>query len=165
MKTLYKSIRMADPRYVRPAVSLSWVGADEAQADSVVGSPDYMAIETLRGSSYSFSVDYWSLGCILFECVSPPSSLFPSASRAPSPKANKDRRFLAGFPPFSGATPEETWSNLKNWNKCLRRPHYEKPEDRMFNLSDVGWDAITWCVLPSDTGDSADLSQIGRAHV
>lgn len=102
MKSLYKSIRMAEPRY----------------ADSVVGSPDYMAIETLRGMSYSFSVDFWSLGCILFE-------------------------FLAGFPPFSGATPEETWSNLKNWQKCLRRPHYDRPEDRIFNLSDRGWSAIT----------------------
>ena len=53
MKSLYKSIRMADPRY----------------ADSVVGSPDYMAIETLRGQTYTTSVDYWSLGCILFEWV------------------------------------------------------------------------------------------------
>lgn len=77
-----------------------------------------MAIETLRGQSYSFSVDYWSLGCILFE-------------------------FLSGFPPFSSATSEETWSNLKNWNRCLRRPHYDRVEDRMFNLSDVGWSAIT----------------------
>jgi cell cycle protein kinase DBF2 len=105
MKSLYRSIRMAEPRY----------------ADSVVGSPDYMAIETLRGMSYSFSVDFWSLGCILFE-------------------------FLAGFPPFSGASPEETWSNLKNWQKCLRRPRYDRPEDRIFNLSDKGWSAITACV-------------------
>ncbi|KAK4057117.1 serine/threonine-protein kinase dbf2 [Microbotryomycetes sp. JL221] len=102
MKSIYKSIRQADLRY----------------ADSVVGSPDYMAIETLRGHSYTFSVDYWSLGCILFE-------------------------FLAGFPPFSGATAEETWANLKNWQKCLRRPHYDRPEDQIFNLSDEGWNAIT----------------------
>lgn len=53
MKSIYKTLRLADARY----------------ADSVVGSPDYMAIETLRGQSYSYSVDYWSLGCILFECV------------------------------------------------------------------------------------------------
>lgn len=52
-KSIYKTLRLADARY----------------ADSVVGSPDYMAIETLRGQSYSYSVDYWSLGCILFECV------------------------------------------------------------------------------------------------
>ncbi|BGP26581.1 AGC/NDR protein kinase [Rhodotorula toruloides] len=109
MKSIYKSIRMADARY----------------ADSVVGSPDYMAIETLRGQSYSYGVDYWSLGCILFE-------------------------FLAGFPPFSGATAEETWTNLKNWQRVLRRPHYDRPEDRIFNLSDEGWDAITRLITHKD---------------
>ena len=56
-------------------------------------------------------------------------------------------RFLAGFPPFSGATGEETWANLKNWQKVLRRPHYDRPEDRIFNLSDLGWSAITSYVL------------------
>lgn len=54
-------------------------------------------------------------------------------------------RFLAGFPPFSGATPDETWTNLKNWQRVLRRPHYDRPEDLIFNLSDDGWSAITWC--------------------
>ena len=103
MKDIYRSIRKVEPR----------------SADSIVGSPDYMSIECMRGQQYSFSVDYWSLGCILFE-------------------------FLAGYPPFSGASPEETWANLKNWHKTLRRPHYDRPEDRVFNLSDVGWSAITW---------------------
>lgn len=77
-----------------------------------------MAPEVLRGKPYSYSVDYWSLGCILFE-------------------------FLAGFPPFSGGTPEETWANLKNWTKVLRRPEYDRPEDLIFNLTDVAWDAVT----------------------
>ncbi|VDC07008.1 unnamed protein product [Peniophora sp. CBMAI 1063] len=101
-RSIYRSIRNTDPRY----------------ADSIVGSPDYMAPEVLRGKAYTYSVDYWSLGCILFE-------------------------FLAGFPPFSGSTPEETWTNLKNWSKVLRRPEYDKPEDLIFNLSDVAWDAVT----------------------
>ncbi|GAA6029026.1 hypothetical protein JCM8097_001558 [Rhodosporidiobolus ruineniae] len=121
MKSLYKSIRMADARY----------------ADSVVGSPDYMAIETLRGQSYSYSVDYWSLGCILFE-------------------------FLAGFPPFSGATADETWTNLKNWARVLRRPHYDRPEDRIFNLSDEGWDAIT-CLINHKERRMSSLDQV-KAH-
>jgi serine/threonine protein kinase len=99
---MYKSIRAEDPRY----------------ADSIVGSPDYMAPEVLRGKPYTYSVDYWSLGCIFFE-------------------------FLAGFPPFSGGTPEETWTNLKNWTKVLRRPEYDKPEDLIFNLTDIAWDAVT----------------------
>ncbi|KIM52347.1 hypothetical protein SCLCIDRAFT_141273 [Scleroderma citrinum Foug A] len=101
-RSIYRSIRREDPRY----------------ADSIVGSPDYMAPEVLRGKPYTYSVDYWSLGCILFE-------------------------FLAGFPPFSGGTPEETWTNLKNWTKVLRRPEYDKPEDLIFNLSDIAWDAVT----------------------
>jgi len=95
-------VRNEDPRY----------------ADSIVGSPDYMAPEVLRGKPYTYSVDYWSLGCIFFE-------------------------FLAGFPPFSGGTPDETWTNLKNWTKVLRRPEYDKPEDLVFNLSDIAWDAVT----------------------
>ncbi|UZJ54682.1 hypothetical protein CBS101457_004002 [Exobasidium rhododendri] len=89
-----------------------------AYADSIVGSPDYMAPEVLRGRNYSISVDYWSLGCILFE-------------------------FLCGFPPFSGGNPDETWTNLKNWEKVLQRPIYDKPQDLQFNLSNVAWDAVT----------------------
>lgn len=104
-RSIYRSMRQQIPRY----------------ADSIVGSPDYMAPEVLRGKPYSFSVDYWSLGCILFE-------------------------FLAGFPPFSGRTPEETWTNLDKWTTVLRRPEYDAPEDQVFNLTDIAWDAITRCV-------------------
>ncbi|POY72328.1 putative Non-specific serine/threonine protein kinase [Rhodotorula taiwanensis] len=118
MKSIYKTLRLADARY----------------ADSVVGSPDYMAIETLRGQSYSYSVDYWSLGCILFE-------------------------FLAGFPPFSGATADETWNNLKNWQRALRRPHYDRPEDLIFNLSDDGWSAIT-CLIAHKDRRMSSLDQV-----
>ena len=53
--------------------------------------------------------------------------------------------FLAGFPPFSGRTPEETWTNLDKWPSVLRRPEYDAPEDQVFNLTDTAWDAITRC--------------------
>ena len=92
------------------------------------------APEVLRGKPYSYSVDYWSLGCILFE-------------------------FLAGFPPFSGSTPEETWTNLKNWTKVLRRPEYDKPEDLIFNLSDIAWDAVTRLISHASVRYS-QLSQV-----
>lgn len=90
-------------------------------ADSIVGSPDYMAPEVLRGRPYTYAVDYWSLGCILFE-------------------------LLAGFPPFTGTTPEETWTNLQKWPEVLNRPVYEG-DDSEYNMSDEAWDLITKYVL------------------
>jgi cell cycle protein kinase DBF2 len=96
-----------------------------------------MAPEVLRGKPYTFSVDYWSLGCIFFE-------------------------FLAGFPPFTGSTPEETWTNLKNWTKVLRRPVYDDPEDWIFNLSDLSWDAVTKLIAHASTR-YASLDQV-KAH-
>ncbi|KAI9138328.1 kinase-like domain-containing protein [Paraphysoderma sedebokerense] len=103
---------------------LSW-------AYSLVGSPDYMAPEILHAQSsssssgsssakgYDFLVDYWSLGCILFE-------------------------FLAGYPPFAAGTLEEVWVNVYHWETVLERPVYdEQGEDAEFNISDEAWDLIT----------------------
>ena len=91
---------------------------DVNYAKSVVGSPDYMAPEVLRGEEYDFTVDYWSLGCMLYEA-------------------------LAGYPPFAGATVDETWHNLKHWRKTLHKPEYENPN---YFLSKRTWDFITHLV-------------------
>ncbi|MCJ1308734.1 hypothetical protein MMC25_002388 [Agyrium rufum] len=84
-------------------------------AKSIVGSPDYMAPEVLKGEEYDFTVDYWSLGCMLFEA-------------------------LAGYPPFAGSTVDETWSNLRHWKKVFRKPDYDDPN---YFLSQRTWDLIT----------------------
>lgn len=84
-------------------------------AKSIVGSPDYMAPEVLKGEEYDFTVDYWSLGCMLFEA-------------------------LSGYPPFAGATVDETWQNLRRWEKVLRKPKFE---DSYYFLSPRTWDLIT----------------------
>lgn len=91
----------------------------ETRAFSIVGSPDYMAIEILTQESagYDYSVDYWSLGCILFEAV-------------------------CGYPPFTAPTTDKVWINLYNWKKVLERPLYEG-DDVEFNLTDDCWDMIT----------------------
>jgi len=90
-------------------------GRDMNYAKSIVGSPDYMAPEVLKGEEYDFTVDYWSLGCMLFEA-------------------------LAGYPPFAGSTVDETWQNLKRWQSVLRKPEYEDPN---YFLSRRTWDLIT----------------------
>lgn len=36
---------------------------------SIVGGPLYMSPEIIKGQSYSFNTDVWSLGCIVFELL------------------------------------------------------------------------------------------------
>ena len=96
---------------------------DANYAKSVVGSPDYMAPEVLQGSrGYDFTVDYWSLGCMLFEA-------------------------LAGYPPFAGATADETWNNLKEWEHVFQKPVYEDPN---YFLSKRTWGLICKCIARRD---------------
>ena len=88
----------------------------------MVGSPDYMAPEVLHGTPYDHTVDYWSLGCMLFET-------------------------LVGYPPFAGQTPDDTWLNLRHWKKVLVRPVFERGSgDEEFNLQDPAWGFITKCI-------------------
>lgn len=41
---------------------------------TIIGTPHYMAPEVFQGKGYSFQVDLWSLGCLIFEltCYSLP---------------------------------------------------------------------------------------------
>lgn len=99
----------------------------EQKALSLVGSPgtklvliiDYIAIEIVEGSSsgYDYSVDYWSVGCIMFEC-------------------------LIGYPPFSSAKIDDVWINVRNWQKVLKRPIYNNNEFKL-NMSDEAWNLIS----------------------
>ena len=97
-------------------------GRELNYAKSIVGSPDYMAPEVLKGDKYDFTVDYWSLGCMLFESI-------------------------AGYPPFSGATVDETWHNLKHWREVLQKPEWDEPQ---YFLSSRTWDLICRLVAATD---------------
>jgi serine/threonine-protein kinase RIM15 len=52
-----------------------------------VGTPDYLAPETINGVGQDELSDWWSLGCILFE-------------------------FLYGYPPFNADTPDQVFQNI-----------------------------------------------------
>ena len=45
------------------------VGPDEERSGTVTGTPDFMAPEVLRNQPYSCKVDYWALGCIIYELL------------------------------------------------------------------------------------------------
>ncbi|KXN73226.1 kinase-like protein [Conidiobolus coronatus NRRL 28638] len=98
---------------------------------SVVGSPEYMAPEILEGaekdggSPYDHKVDYWSLGCILYE-------------------------YLAGFPPFTSPNPDEVWLNLYRWQEVLERPIFED-QTLNDNFTDLAWDLIKHMLAHADT--------------
>ncbi|KAI0016461.1 hypothetical protein F4780DRAFT_682476 [Xylariomycetidae sp. FL0641] len=64
-----------------------------------VGTPDYLAPETIRGGRQDESSDWWSVGCIMFE-------------------------FLYGIPPFNASEPEQVFENILN-----RRIMWPEDED------------------------------------
>ncbi|ORY04799.1 kinase-like protein [Basidiobolus meristosporus CBS 931.73] len=99
-------------------------------AYSLVGSADYMAPEILENIGYDFLVDYWSIGCIMFE-------------------------FLAGYAPFTAPSMEEVWGNVYHWDEVLERPQFEDGEE----LSDESWDLITKLITYRDQRYST-VSQI-----
>ena len=64
-----------------------------------VGTPDYLAPETINGAGQDEMSDWWSLGCILFEC-------------------------LYGRPPFNADHPEQVFQNI-----LQRNIHWPTDED------------------------------------
>ena len=64
---------------------------------SVVGTPDYIALEVFGQGGYVETVDWWSVGVILFE-------------------------MLVGYPPFFAEEPSITCQKILNWRKTLVIP-------------------------------------------
>jgi len=64
---------------------------------STVGTPDYIAPEVFSQRGYEKSVDWWSLGVILYEC-------------------------LVGYPPFYAEEPLQTCRKIVNYKHSLKVP-------------------------------------------
>jgi len=81
----------------------------QQMAYSTVGTPDYIAPEVLAaqngasGYSYSQTVDWWSLGVIMFEC-------------------------LVGYTPFYADDPVTTCRKILRWRQCLEMPAETKAQ-------------------------------------
>ncbi|KAG7195244.1 uncharacterized protein KQ657_003770 [Scheffersomyces spartinae] len=43
--------------------------AEDERCSSVIGTPEYMAPEVLKGEEYDFAVDWWSLGCVIYDMM------------------------------------------------------------------------------------------------
>ncbi|KAI8918021.1 kinase-like domain-containing protein, partial [Entophlyctis helioformis] len=71
---------------------------DEKDSKQFVGTPDYLAPESILGLGQGVSVDWWALGVILYE-------------------------FLYGIPPFNAPTPPQVFENI-----LMRRVDWHEDE-------------------------------------
>ena len=82
--------------------------AEEEYLDEirVVGTPDYIAPEILLGKKTSKMIDWWSIGCIVYE-------------------------LLVSFPPFNDETREAIFENIKQGKEVVEWPEIGDGEDCM----------------------------------
>lgn len=92
--------------------------------DSIVGSPEYIAVEILKGQNYTYLADYWSLGVILYEMI---TSTTPFTSSSPEQVFENVMNFKKGHGikggELTGIASDECWNLIE----CL----IEEPEKRI----------------------------------
>ncbi|KAF3924429.1 Phototropin-1 [Arthrobotrys entomopaga] len=82
---------------------LSKVAEEGARCKSLSGTPEYMAPEVLEGKPYSFEVDWWSLGALIFD-------------------------LLTGSPPFPGQNNTQILNKINK--QKLKLPFYLSPDSK-----------------------------------
>ncbi|KAJ4986021.1 hypothetical protein SVAN01_08499 [Stagonosporopsis vannaccii] len=104
-----------------PPPHMALFDPDDSNERKFVGTPDYLAPETIAGNGQDELSDWWSLGCILFES-------------------------LYGYPPFHADTPDEVFQNI-----LARRIDWPSEEDDVYDISDDAKDLMNrlMCSDPS----------------
>lgn len=80
---------------------------DDGRKHSIIGTAQYMAPEVIKGESYDYSVDWWSLGCVAYD-------------------------MLTGGPPFTGQTNEKIMDKVVHSKKYLKFPFYLSQDAKDF---------------------------------
>jgi serine/threonine protein kinase len=75
------------------------VSAPDDSHQSMIGTPQYMAPEVLKGDAYNYMVDWWLLGCVAFD-------------------------MLTGSPPFTGNNNKKIMDKIVQSKRFLKFPYY-----------------------------------------
>ncbi|KAJ1569944.1 Serine/threonine-protein kinase [Nowakowskiella sp. JEL0078] len=91
------TVKNIDLTFSRKDKIATWKLSRRAHANSIVGTPDYIAPEVFSQKGYGKECDWWSLGAIMFEC-------------------------LIGYPPFCSDNAHDTYRKIINWRQHLFIP-------------------------------------------
>ncbi|KAJ2143938.1 serine/threonine-protein kinase dbf2 [Coemansia sp. RSA 530] len=120
---------VGSPDYMAPEILYTSLASDKHREPTASSSSDNNSSRASHAShdpmadahlGYDFRVDFWSLGCILYE-------------------------FYASYSPFTGPTADDVWRNVYHWDEVLQRPDFASNEAED-NLTPEAWDLIA-CLM------------------
>ncbi|ODV65913.1 Pkinase-domain-containing protein [Hyphopichia burtonii NRRL Y-1933] len=105
LKVIYRDLKPencmlnSEGNLVLTDFGLSKVSSTSDSKHSMIGTAQYMAPEILKGEPYDYSVDWWSLGCVIYD-------------------------LLTGSPPFTGNNNKKIMDKIISAKKNLKFPFY-----------------------------------------
>lgn len=108
---------------------------------SIIGTPEYMAPEILKGEEYDYLVDWWSLGCVIFDMMSGKPPFTGNSHKAIQDKIIKNK---INFPFYFSLDAKDLLNKLlnKNINKRFQvDSNWEKFKTHRF-FRKVNWNAL-----------------------
>lgn len=98
-------------------ISTSQGGDGADRCNSIIGTPEYMAPEVLRGEDYSFAVDWWSLGTVIYDMLSGKPPFTGNNHKTISNKILKNK---ITYPFYFSADAKQLLQKLLNKNPAKR---------------------------------------------
>lgn len=107
----------------------------DSRCHSIIGTPEYMAPEVLKGDEYDFKVDWWSLGCVIYDMMSGKPPFTGNSHKAIQDKIIKNKLKLPYY--FSmdakdllnkllNKTPEKRFPVDKQWETFTKHRFFRK---------------------------------------
>lgn len=84
---------------------------------SIIGTPEYMAPEILRGEEYDYAVDWWSLGCVIYDMMTGKPPFTGNSHKVIQDKIIKNKLKL---PFYFSLDAKDLLNKLLNKNKTKR---------------------------------------------